>query len=144
MCLLGFSTFRGQNSVMPQFGGGSAAGSKTQKLLYLLANRQKIRSCITYAKFNPLSKLREKIWGFPLFLTSRKCYSSLIFSPNKARETEIRYVHLVGVLNVSLGGLDFSAPYHPLTTPKKWFFGWVFLFFELVLRITPLQIEERS
>ena len=28
MCLLGFSTFLGQNSVVPQFGGGGAEGSK--------------------------------------------------------------------------------------------------------------------
>ena len=32
MCLLGFSTFLGQNSVMPQLGGGGAMGLKTQNL----------------------------------------------------------------------------------------------------------------
>ena len=32
ICLLGFPTFLGQNSVMPQFRGGSAEGSKPQNL----------------------------------------------------------------------------------------------------------------
>ena len=32
MYLLGFSTFCGQNSVMPQFKEGDAEGSKAQKL----------------------------------------------------------------------------------------------------------------
>ena len=33
-------------------------------------------------------------------------------------------------------GLDFSAPYHPLTAPKKWFFGLIFLFFDFSPRIS--------
>ena len=40
------------------------------------------------------------------------------------------------------GGLDFSAHFHPLTAPMKWFFGQVFLFFEFFPRITLLQIEQ--
>ena len=40
-----------------------------------------------------------------------------------SKEAEIGYVYLVGVLDVLFGGLDFSAPYHPLTAPKKLFFG---------------------
>ena len=35
MCLLGVSTFSGQNSVMPQFEGGAAEGFKTQNLSLL-------------------------------------------------------------------------------------------------------------
>ena len=33
MCVLGFPTVLGQNSVMSQFGGGAAEGSKTQNFL---------------------------------------------------------------------------------------------------------------
>ena len=42
------------------------------------------------------------------------------------------------------GGLVFSASFHPLTTPKKWFFCRFFSFLAFVPRITPLQIELRS
>ena len=51
------------------------------------------------------------------------------------------YVHLVGALDVPFGGPDFSAPIHPLTAPKKWFFGRLYLLFEFVPHIIPLQIE---
>ena len=57
------------------------------------------------------------------------------------QEVEIWYVHLVGVLDVLFGGVDFSAPFHPLIASKKWVFAQVFLFFEFVPRITRLQIE---
>ena len=45
---------------------------------------------------------------------------------------------------MSFGGLDFSAPFHLLTAPKKWIFDRFFLFFESFPRITPLQIERGS
>ena len=38
MFLLGFLTFWGPNSVMLQFGGGGAEGSKKQKLFFFLDN----------------------------------------------------------------------------------------------------------
>ena len=66
----------------------------------------------------------------------------LLYLPSKlSYEVEIWYVHLTGVLDVPFGGLDFSAPFHPLTAPIKWFFGRVFLFFQFVPRVTPLQIK---
>ena len=44
----------------------------------------------------------------------------LPYSPSKLSwEVEICYVYLVGILDVPFGGLDFSAPFHPLTAPKK-------------------------
>ena len=36
-----------------------------------------------------------------------------------SKEAEIRYVYLVWVLDVPLGGLDLSAPYHLLRVPKR-------------------------
>ena len=52
-----------------------------------------------------------------------------------------KYVYLVEVLNVPFGGLNFSALFHTVKAPKKWFFDRLFSFFEFVPRITPLQIE---
>ena len=48
-------------------------------------------------------------------------------------------MHLVDALDVLFGGFDFLALFHPLTAPKKWFFGRVFLLFEFVPRIIHLQ-----
>ena len=63
------------------------------------------------------------------------------------KEAKIRYVHLVGALDVPLaplGGLYFSTLFHALTASKKRVFGRFFSFSEFVLRITPLQIELES
>ena len=74
--------------------------------------------------------------GFPSFDLKK-----VLFLPNfpsqLGQEVEIRYVHLVGALDVLFEGLDFSAP-------KKWFIGQVFAFLsflEFVPRMAPFQIE---
>ena len=76
----------------------------------------------------------------PLFDLEKVLF--LPYIPYKfGQEIEIRRVRVVGSLNVHFGSFDFSASFHPLTAPKKWFYGRVFLFFKFVPHITPLQIE---
>ena len=51
----------------------------------------------------------------------------VLFSPylpsKLGKEAEIWYVYIVGSLDVSFRGLEFSAPFNPLIASKKWFFG---------------------
>ena len=79
---------------------------------------------------------------FPLFDLEKVLFPYL---PSKLRqEVEIWYVHLIRVLDLYLGGPNLSAPFHPLTVSKKWFFGRFFSFFssfKFVPHVTPLQIE---
>ena len=57
---------------------------------------------------------------FPLFHLKKVLFLPyFLFKWNK--EIKIWYIHLVRVLDVPFGRLDFSTPSHPLTAPKKWF-----------------------
>ena len=83
--------------------------------------------------------------GFPPLFDPQKMLF-LPYLPSKlSKEVEISYVHLVGALDVSFRGLDFSALFQPLTAPKEVVFSRVFSsflsFLQFVPRITPLQTE---
>ena len=88
MCFLRFSTFWGQNSVLPQFGGGGAEGSKTQKLPFF---NQSIENQKLYnvSKNQPLMSIRRGDIGFLPFLTSKKSCSSIISPSNIARKVKL-------------------------------------------------------
>ena len=55
---------------------------------------------------------------------------------------EIKYVHLVGVLDVPFGGLDFSASFQPLLAQKKWVFGRVFAFLSFLEFVWLVDLAE--
>ena len=66
----------------------------------------------------------------PLF--DLKIVLFLPYLPSKLRwEAEIRYVYLVGALNVVFWSHNFSAPFQPLSAPKKWFYRPAYLFISL-------------
>ena len=77
-----------------------------------------------------------------LSLTADQMFDKVLFIsylPYKlSQEVEMWYVHLVRVRDVLFEGLNFSVRLHFLTASKMWVFDRSFLFFEFVLRITPL------
>ena len=102
---------------MPQFRGGGAEGQKRKICLFLsqLMENQKLYNI---SENQSPKAIRRGDMGIPPFLISKKCCSALS-SLHIGLEAEIRYVHLVAVLNGCFQGLNFSAPFHPLTPSKK-------------------------
>ena len=127
-----------QNSVMPQFGGGGAEGSKIQNLSFFpqlrkvtenSANRQKIKSCITSKNQPPKSIRRGDMGISPLFELKNELFLPYLPSIKLGQEIEIRYVHLVRALDMPFGGLDFSALFSAITALKRQFFDRFFFYF---------------
>ena len=56
----------GQNSFMPQFGGGGAEGSKKQNLPLFKSIDRKLK-VVKYEKINHSSQLRGEFWGYRPF-----------------------------------------------------------------------------
>ena len=81
MFLLKFSSFWGQNSVIPQFGGGGAEGSKTQKLLFF---GQFIENLKLYniSKNQPPKSIKEGDMGFRPIFDLKKVLSFPNSTPN--------------------------------------------------------------
>ena len=133
----GFKLFRFKIQVRPNLKKGVLRGQKHKICLFLI---QLIENQKLYNIFkNQFSKsiTRSDMGFFPLFELKKVLFLSYLPSI-LSKEAEIRYVHLVGALEVPFGGLNFSVPYHPLTAPKKLFFGRVFSFFDSIPRTTPL------
>ena len=119
-------------------------GVKIAKMVLFQTNQWEILSCITYPKINLLGQLVGEIWEVFPFLILKNAGSFLSQHPTKlSQEAKIWNVHLTKALDVSFGGFNFSAPFHPLTVLNTCFFGQFFLFIEFALRIVSLQIELR-
>ena len=100
---------------------------------------QKRKNWLLYniSKNQSLKSIKRRDMEFPaLFDLKKVLFLSPIFLPG--------YAHLVGTLDVPFAGVDFSAAFQSLTAPKKWFFGRLFLFFEFVPSLCPLQMGLRS
>ena len=131
-----------QNSVMPQFAGSGAEGSKTKNLPLFKPIDRKSKVVWHIEKSTsplPSQSIRRGYIGiFPLFGVEKKLF--LPYLPSKLIwEVEIWYVHLVGGVDVNFEGLDFSAPFHPFTAPKVCFCALFFIFWACFSHKSPLN-----
>ena len=125
-CLFVFPSFLGQNSVISQFGEGRAESQK-QKTCLSLSQSMADQKLYNISKNQPLKSIKgEVMGGSPLFDPKKVLFLPYLLS--KLCQ-EIWYVYLTRGLDVPFRSVDFSAPFNPLTTPRKQFFGRVFSFY---------------
>ena len=144
MCLLGFPTFLGQNSVMPQYGERGAEGSKTKNLSFFRPFDSKSKVVQHIKKSPPPKSIRWRDMVISLLFDLEKVPFILCLPSKLSQEVEIRYVHLIGDPRCDSWSSQLFSPILPSHSPNMWFFGWdssFFSFFEFVPRITSFQIE---
>ena len=117
-----FPLFWGKIQLRPNLGEGVLRG-QNHKTCPFPSQSIENKKLYNISKSQPPKWIRKEDMKISPFLTSKNCCSSLISPPNWARKLKFdKYLHLLGIQDMLLGSLDFSAPFQPLPAPKKWFF----------------------